>query len=319
MSEHRLDEVLIERPRGGMRMSSRRLPGMRKHMTQLTREAEEDGLLSPYRIKVRDKTKYLSDHLGPMRRLLRSQLGKPWDQIYSKIRREVKGNTMAGQHVLEHLSGYVCSSAEMVNGQPYAKGGTGYYWNRRPLGLRRNEFYVHPETGLLCLADTRKQNPRTQQPQKLIRVNQTFEYRLVQGIWYGIEFEAISQRRTVYDQLLRREISGHEAIQTYGRCMAATQKRQCNKKKLRWIRTQLRVHALTVGDSKTKKRRSDCSSFFFMEMLLLAHKITESIYINAFWILALCLGLLLTWLNRPYCCAAAKGMDFTLRREVTAP
>ena len=27
MSEHRLDEILIERPRGGMRISSRRLPG----------------------------------------------------------------------------------------------------------------------------------------------------------------------------------------------------------------------------------------------------------------------------------------------------
>ncbi len=43
MSEHRLDEITIERPRGGMRQSSRRLKGVRKKLDRLTLEASEDG------------------------------------------------------------------------------------------------------------------------------------------------------------------------------------------------------------------------------------------------------------------------------------
>ncbi|MEO0827185.1 MAG: hypothetical protein AAFY67_16220, partial [Cyanobacteria bacterium J06642_9] len=62
MSEHRLAEIVIERPRSGMRMSSRRLKGEKKRLYQLTLEASENGLLSPYLIKPRQKSKYFSDH-----------------------------------------------------------------------------------------------------------------------------------------------------------------------------------------------------------------------------------------------------------------
>ena len=55
MSEHRLAEIVIERPRSGMRMSSRRLKGEKKRLYQLTLEASEDGLLSPYLIKPRQQ------------------------------------------------------------------------------------------------------------------------------------------------------------------------------------------------------------------------------------------------------------------------
>lgn len=249
MSEHRLDEILIERPRGGMRRSSRRLPGVKRRLERLTREAAEDGLLNPYRIKVRNRTKYLSDHLGPMRRLLRSQLGQPWDQVYSKICREVKGNTMAGQHVLGHLWAYVCTAVEMVDGVPHARGGAVWHSPFQPLGgWRYDDFYVHPETGLLCLADHRKQSKLPLSGNDRIVVSAWIDYRCIQGIWYEVTFAQLSCAPLVsstqsltrqYDVLLKREIDPGLAQQTYGRQVYAQCKRQCNKKTLKQIRRQL--------------------------------------------------------------------------------
>ncbi len=66
MSEHRLGEIVIERPRSGIRLSCRKVTGFKKRLNKLTQEASEDGLLRPYLIKPTYKTKYLSDHLGPL-------------------------------------------------------------------------------------------------------------------------------------------------------------------------------------------------------------------------------------------------------------
>jgi hypothetical protein len=59
MSEHRLNEIVIERPRVGMRIPSTSIKGFKKALHKLTVEASEDGLLNPYIIKVRNRSKHL--------------------------------------------------------------------------------------------------------------------------------------------------------------------------------------------------------------------------------------------------------------------
>jgi hypothetical protein len=68
MSENRLAENVIERPRGGLRISSRKVKGQKTSLVRLTEEATTDGLLSPYLIKPTRKTKWFSDCLGPLYR-----------------------------------------------------------------------------------------------------------------------------------------------------------------------------------------------------------------------------------------------------------
>ncbi|MCL1493585.1 MAG: hypothetical protein M1G31_22975 [Pseudanabaena sp. Salubria-1] len=152
MSEHRLEEIVIERPRGGMRISSRRLKGVRKQLDRLTIEASEDGLLSSYLIKVRQKTKYFSDHLAPLRRFLRSHVGQPWDLVYSELCDRLDQRTVTGQHVVTHLWQYVERYVEIVDGKPCRKPYQPRYLGDGCFGRRYDEFYVHPETGLLCEA-----------------------------------------------------------------------------------------------------------------------------------------------------------------------
>ncbi|ESA32147.1 hypothetical protein N836_26515 [Leptolyngbya sp. Heron Island J] len=240
MSEHRLSEIVIERPRGGMRISAKKLKGYRKELNQITQVATEDGLLSPYLIKTRRQSKWLSDHLGPLRKLLQSQVGQPWDQVYSRLCRDLNPRTMAGQHVIDHLWAFVEQHVEMIDGLPYTKQRQ-WHWNGERPSLADSygtQFYVHPETGLLCVVPKvcRRREPKP--PNHEIEITAYEQYRQIENIWYRITFEVLSFP-FVWDMLLKEMIDAKKALQTYGRKIYAAKKRQCSKRDLKKVREML--------------------------------------------------------------------------------
>ena len=238
MSEHRLSEIVIERPRGGMRMSSRKLKGEKQRLRRLTQEATEDGLLSPYLIKPRQKSKYFSDHLGPLRRWLRSHVSQPWDNVYSKLCRQLDTNTLAGQHVLSHVWDYVERHVEIIDGVLYEKPEWGQF---RPLESHyRDRFYVHPETGLLCLVEKKRRKSKPTPPTDVLAIDANHQYRQLKGIWYRVTFAefpaAIADSVT---DILQGQVSAQTAEYIAGRKVYAVSKQQCNKKEIRLIKNQL--------------------------------------------------------------------------------
>ena len=239
MSEHRLSEIVIERPRSGMRISLKKLKGFKKQLQKLTENASQDGLLSPYLIKPRNKSKYLSDHLGPLRRFLRSHVGQPWNDVYSKLCQQLDSNTMAGQHVLSHVWDYVERHVELIDGVPYSKP----YWIS-PYRLDshyRDKFYVHPETGILCASAKTPRKQRRNQPQRdRVILDEYHQYHQINGIWYLITFEEFPSPPTekVAD-VLEGVISRSAARRVNGRRTYAAKKKQCSKKEIRSILNQL--------------------------------------------------------------------------------
>ena len=241
MSEHRLSEIVIERPRWGMRISSTRMTGYQKELDRITKEATEDGLLSPYRIKVRRKSKWLSDNLGPLKRFLRSNLNQPWSDVYSRLCKELDPRTMAGQHIIDHLWDFVALHVEMRDGIPYVKPNgcfcNGYY----PLTASyRKRFYVHPDNGLLC-GVPRVCQVQTPEPPKAvdrIKISAYVDYRLIDNLWYRITFAALTSD-FAWDVLLREQIDRQKALLTYRRSVYAVKKHQCSKKELRIIRNKI--------------------------------------------------------------------------------
>jgi hypothetical protein len=241
MSEHRLGEIVIERPRNGMRISLKKRTGYHKQLHKLTQDAIEDGgLLSPYLIKPRNKSKYLSDHLGPLRGFLRSQVGQPWNDVYSQLCQQLNPNTMTGQHVISHLWDYVERHVELIDGVPHRKP----YWGRYIRTLEssyREQFYVHPETRLLCLAEPR---PRRQQqpspPSDLVPIDDFHQYRKINDIWYLITFAIFPSFLidSVWD-VVAGKITRDRAVIMNGQRLYATGKRQCNKKEIRLIKSKL--------------------------------------------------------------------------------
>ena len=47
--------------------------------------------------------KEFSDVLGPLRRYLRKQVGRPWDKIWSEITQTLDSRSLTGQHIFEHI------------------------------------------------------------------------------------------------------------------------------------------------------------------------------------------------------------------------
>ena len=234
MSEHRLGEILIERPRSGMRVSSTKLTGFKKELDWITKEATEDGLFGHYLIKPRRKSKWLSDNLGPLRKLLQSQVGKPWNDTHSKICRSLDTRTMIGRHVLDHLWDYVELHVEIVDGVPYRKHSS--YYDRRDLTSSYwPQYYVHPETGLLCAVPQKSRKQEPEEPADVIRINSNEEYRFINEVWYRITFEPL-YGLAVRDVLLKEQITPQQALKIYGKLIHAATKKQCGKRELKRIR-----------------------------------------------------------------------------------
>ncbi|HEY9695983.1 MAG TPA: hypothetical protein V6D10_01750 [Trichocoleus sp.] len=239
MSEHRLSEIVLERPRRGMRMSLKKLKGFKKQLQKLTEDASQDGLLSPYLIKPRNKSKYLSDHLGPLRRFLRSHVGQPWNDVYSKLCQQLNGNTMAGQHVLNHVWDYVERHVELIDGIPYSKP---YWISRDRLDSHyKDKFYVHPETGILCASAKAPRKQKRNQPQRdRMILDEYHQYHQINEIWYLVTFEEFPPSPTEWvTDVLEGAISRSAARWINGQRRYAAKKRQCSKKEIRFIVNQL--------------------------------------------------------------------------------
>jgi hypothetical protein len=234
MSEHRLSEIVIERPRCGRRIPLKKQTGYKKQLYKITQDAIEDGLFNPYLIKPRHKSKYLSDHLGPLRRLLRSKVGQPWNDVYSELCQRLDDNTMAGRHVIGHIWDYVERYVEIIDGIPYLKP---FGSSKIPLDrCHRDRFYVHPETGILCAAKIipRKQQQRKQETDFII-IDDYHEYQKLNDSWYLITFGDFPQQsnhnaKDNFTGLTHLLWHSYYSIPSY-----AVSKRQCNKKEIQII------------------------------------------------------------------------------------
>ncbi|MEH2056528.1 MAG: hypothetical protein V7K97_10315 [Nostoc sp.] len=238
MSEHRLSEIVIERPRGGRRISLKKVTGFKKQLYKITEDAIQDGLLNPYLIKPINKSKYLSDHLGPLRRFLHSKVGQPWNDVYSQLCQRLDPSTMAGRHVIDHVWGYVERHVEIIDGGFYTKPYRGY---RSQLDTNhRDRFYIHPETGILCAAEKvpQKQKPKQEQTDIVI-IDNYHQYQKLNEIWYLITFEDFPPPPTHYVTDVVKGIIHRSAAIYRGRMIYAVSKQQCNKKEIRFILNQL--------------------------------------------------------------------------------
>jgi hypothetical protein len=93
---------------------------------------------------LRGDRKELNENLAPLRRFLESQVGRPWDKIYSEIATHLRVDSAVQQHVRDHLRDFVAIKPRFVM-QGWRSTGRGALWWQR--------LYVNPVTGLLCRTD----------------------------------------------------------------------------------------------------------------------------------------------------------------------
>ena len=137
-------KVVTERPRRGHDRPSKKW-GRRLHPAEY--ELDDHGSnRAPIarRRQYGSSWKEFSDRLGPLRRFLRKQVGRPWDKVWSEITWTLDSRSLTGQHIFDHIRWEVEREAWI--------GEDGRLYHKRRWGSiqRLDGIYVHPVTGLLC-------------------------------------------------------------------------------------------------------------------------------------------------------------------------
>jgi hypothetical protein len=99
--------------------------------------------------------KHLNENLAPLRRYLASQVGRPWDAVFSEISSEIRLDNAVQKHVRDHVDDFVAVTTFLQDGKIFIADRYG-----RPVSLADMrwppDLYVHPVTGVLCRNDWRR-------------------------------------------------------------------------------------------------------------------------------------------------------------------
>jgi hypothetical protein len=132
-----MDKVLVERPRlGGKR----------------TRTGRREPLdVAPLREGINPKTrtdrKSLNENLSPLKKYLLSQVGRPWDKVYSEIRKNISMDNVVQRHITEHLFQYVKKNVRIEEDGKIFEATTSRYASK--FEMSPGEMYVCPKSGIL--------------------------------------------------------------------------------------------------------------------------------------------------------------------------
>ena len=190
-------KVIVERPRlkGWV---PRKPKGVQRRLRRIGLDAvRREGIKRPY-----TQTKALNEHLGPLNRYLNSQVGRPWDKVFSEICAHVRRDSTVQDHVRDHVLDYVTVNVVLIDGVPCHAGGGGRFGRQLygvPIGSGRlhQRFYVCPLSGLLKRVrrteskrqfHARRKAPAPKTPS--IPLDKTRQLHLIDGSWCEVSLRA---------------------------------------------------------------------------------------------------------------------------------
>ncbi len=189
-----MSEVLIERPRYGHAL---RYPRAWTRNRWTTTDDDHGPRVEAMGGFYREKN--FDDHLGPLRRYLQSNVGRPWSKVRSEMAEHLRPASTVQRHVMEHVWGFVIERTWHDE--------AGVLWGSDPYGRptivggawsRRSQFYVHPKTGLLLRAPMtprkRKKDRRQAEVDPNVRwVSPRLQHRKIDGIWFEVELAPLPE------------------------------------------------------------------------------------------------------------------------------
>lgn len=235
-----MSKVIVERPRLG-RAAAGKKPGRTRTLV------DDDG--EPIRAvkSVREpngkalKTKMLNETLNPLKRYLASNVGRPWNKVFSEISEHLKPTSTVQQHVRDHLNDFVATKTRMKAGAVMV---TPRFGGERPLAEDYSLYYVHPRTGLLRKNEhykswnARYRAKRLKEEAELAKrmrvVDEKTQLHLFDGAWWEVKLAKMPLHGLVVDVVQRSRLSNLPAIQLYGRDnVYARDKRQLSKAEMK--------------------------------------------------------------------------------------
>lgn len=215
-----MDKVIVERPRYGSRLPSRK-KGYRKLVQTIP--FDELPTKEPLLGRWKGLERCLNEHLGPMRRFLRSNVGRPWNSVHRELCEHISFSNAVQAHVLQHIEQYVRQNVSVESPSNVYMVGGNRWFATHPLGV--GEMYVCPRSGLLKVVEkSRRNNPLqrfslSDEVMCLVRDNSWWEVKVrTREPWLG----------HLWDVWLERDVSkltSQETSEIYGDDLFATSKR----------------------------------------------------------------------------------------------
>lgn len=134
----------------------------------------------------RDWDRQRESAYAPLRHYLVSQVGRPWNQVFSDISHSTRSKSLTAGEVRQAIEGMVEQNVQLIDGKPHDERGlpiNSSFWS---------PVWVHPETGILMRSP--------QQPKRRYKRKPTFEQieidantKLVKinDLWFVVNFEPL--------------------------------------------------------------------------------------------------------------------------------
>jgi hypothetical protein len=230
-----MKKVVVERPRWGSRARNEKFGARLRYIEGHDYEEQPKKALG-FESYHDGWGKRLTDFLTPLKRFLRSNLRRPWDEVYSELCTGLDKRKATGLHIFQHLE-------SMVERNCYLDDNGGArcvrYGDQEVIG-----FYVHPRTGLLLEAPRKSNRQRARrrleaEPVNRVLLNNNSAYQKHEGIWYRVRLRRFvvstyKSETEFFDIFLKRNVK-----LSFGETWLAVEKKQCNRKELKDIRRRL--------------------------------------------------------------------------------
>lgn len=243
-------KVLVERPRGGSRLPSRK-KGYRKYVQ--SRGVEDLPRREPLLGAWRGMQRHFNEHLGPMRRFLRGNVGRPWNKIHQELCEHVSFDSPVQKHVLTHVFDYVVLKAEVRGEVVYERS-----W-RGPRRLTPGQMYVCPQTGLLKVV----RRSRSRRPLRQVQLDAGRMCLLREGSWWEVIVRQLpDDPGELWDVWLGRAVSSLSLAKmnaTYGGRVFATACRALSPNQVRALHKRVRERRRSASRRKRgRPARTPC-------------------------------------------------------------
>lgn len=203
-----MSKVVTERPRWGHAAKSK------KTSLKLKPSDFEKDDVGSTRAPVARRRQYgweaksFSDLIGPLRRSLRTNVGRPWNKVKSELSTTLDRKSVSGLHIWSHIAWEVSENCFIGDDQKIYSMGT---WGSPQLATG---LYVHPITGLLCWKVLKRlKRPYIDKPLDLIQIDENNALSRVDGIWYHLgparQNDAGTELVRPKRQLSKRDLAEH--------------------------------------------------------------------------------------------------------------
>ena len=221
-------KVIVERARvgGGIRYPRGRERGFRR--VDVQDAPRREGIKRPW---LRTSSpKWLNENLAPLRRYLLSNVGRPWDKVFSEISQHIRLDSAVQLHIWQHVQWEVCFDATRVGRE---------YVNSRGERVRWQQFVVDARTGLLrenpvyryARSTWTRWSPEPPSPfEKVVEIDKLHRYCQIAGIWYLVTLAPMppARQRAGWDVVLNKPLGELDGRKHY-----YAGKRQLNSKEVR--------------------------------------------------------------------------------------